>query len=237
MPEAIIPDGCVELVLNLADPFIRHSASGASHVQPLRLIAGQITRAISIEASGRIDLWGIRFHPWSAAAFLGVSGAELRDNIVSLDEGALGVERLLAPVLDQRAETAQLLVALLTQRAQRLRAADGVLPRLFSFIAAASEPMSVRGLALAAGLSTRRVQTLFRDGVGLSPKQVLRITRLQRAFGMRRADASLTWGAIAARAGYFDQAHLIHDSRDIAGCTPDVLLGHASGLTDSFLTG
>ena len=70
-PEPIVPDGCVELVLNLADPFIRHTAPGASHVQPLRLITGQITRAVTIAPSGRSDLWGIRFHPWAAASFLG----------------------------------------------------------------------------------------------------------------------------------------------------------------------
>src|SRR5262245_50977110 len=84
--EPIIPDGCVELVLNLGDRFVRHVADERPHRQPARLVAGQITRAVHIEPSGRVDLWGIRFHPWSAAAFLGVSGEELRDRFLSVDE-------------------------------------------------------------------------------------------------------------------------------------------------------
>src|SRR5215211_8266437 len=80
-PAPIVPDGCVELVLNLGDPFIRHTSGAAPYHQPLALVAGQISRAITIAPAGRIDLWGIRFHPWSAAAFLGTSGDELRDSI------------------------------------------------------------------------------------------------------------------------------------------------------------
>jgi AraC-like DNA-binding protein len=64
---------------------------------------------------------------------------------------------------------------------------------------------------------------------------LLRITRYQRALSLRRQNARLSWSAIAVRAGYFDQAHLIHESRDIAGCTPNVLLGSDGGLTDVFL--
>ena len=112
------------------------------------------------------------------------------------------------------------------------RAVDGRLPRLMALIGARNEELTVRGLARHAGLSARRVEMLFRDDVGLSPKQTLRISRFQRALALRRAGPSLTWGAIAVRAGYHDQAHLIHDSRDITGCTPGALFGE---LTAAFL--
>src|SRR5215217_5419008 len=102
--EPIIPDGCAEIVLNLADPFVRHTSPGASHRQPRRLIAGQITRALSLEPSGRIDLWGIRFHPWCAASFLGVSASELRDQVVALVDVAHSLDRELSDVVDARGE-------------------------------------------------------------------------------------------------------------------------------------
>ena len=96
-PEPIIPDGCAELVLNVGDPFVRHSVDG-SHGQPLRLVAGQITRAVTIRPSGVIDLWGVRFHPWGAAPFLRFSGAEMRDRLTSLDDVAGPLARELSDI-------------------------------------------------------------------------------------------------------------------------------------------
>src|SRR4029077_4175215 len=90
--EPIVPDGCVEMVLNMGAPFVRHLPDGSSHFQPRRLVAGQISRAVSIAPSGTIDLWGVRFHPWSAASFLGVSAGELRDQFLAVADASSALE-------------------------------------------------------------------------------------------------------------------------------------------------
>ena len=235
--EPIIPDGCAELVLNLGDAFVRHSLGG-SHHQPLRLVAGQITRAVTVRPSGVIDLWGVRFHPWGAAPFLGFSGAELQDCLTSLDDVAAPLERELSMLGDARTESTQLeaICERLTSRLRTARASDSRVPALVALIDSVREPFTVRGLARHAGLGVRRVQALFRDDVGLSPKQLLRIHRYQRALATYRAEPRLTWGAVATRAGYHDQAHLNHDSRDIAGLTPAELMESPSEFTESFLS-
>ena len=235
--EPIVPDGCVELVLNLADPFIRHVASEGSHRQPRRLVAGQITRAITVGPSGRMDLWGIRFHPWSAAAFFAVSGDELRDRFLALDEAPGSLDRDLADLEALRDDDARYaaIISALTKQAKRVAPVDGMLPRLVNLVEQRHETMSVAHLARHVGLSTRRVQLWFRDSVGLSPKQLLRIARFQRALAIARARPTLSWSTVAAHAGYYDQAHLIHESNEIVGCTPAVLLGRDSTLTDAFL--
>ena len=235
--EPIVPDGCVEVVLNVGDPFIRHVADEGSHRQPRRLVAGQITRAITVGPSGGMDLWGIRFHPWSAAVFFGVSGDELRDRFLALDIVHGSLDRDLGDLEalhDDDARYDAILLAL-TKQAKRVAAVDGVLPKLVNLVEQHNETMSVAGLARHVGLSTRRVQLWFRDNVGLSPKQLLRIARFQRALALARAHPTLSWSTVAARAGYYDQAHLIHESNDIVGCTPAVLLGRDSTLTDAFL--
>jgi AraC-like DNA-binding protein len=236
-PEPIIPDGCAELVLNLGDAFVRHSLDG-SHHQPLRLVAGQITRAVTVQPSGAIDLWGVRFHPWGAAPFLGFSGAELQDCLTSLDDVAAPLERELSMLGDAQAESTQLetICARLTSQLRSARVADSRLRPLIAIIDSMREPFTVRGLARHAGLGVRRVQALFRDEVGLSPKQLHRIYRYQRALAIHRAEPCLTWSAIASRAGYHDQAHLNHDSRDIAGLTPAELMGAPSEFTEAFLS-
>jgi AraC-like DNA-binding protein len=64
---------------------------------------------------------------------------------------------------------------------------------------------------------------------------LLRITRFQRALAVARADETLSWSAIAARAGFFDQAHLTHEFKRFAACTPAEYLGRDRSLTDLFL--
>jgi hypothetical protein len=42
---------------------------------------------------------------------------------------------------------------------------------------------------------------------------------------------------VAHLAGFYDHAHLIHDSNDIAGCTPAELVRRDASLTEAFLSG
>jgi AraC-like DNA-binding protein len=238
-PDPIIPDGCAEIVVNVGDPFIRHGPEGSSERQPLRLIAGQITRALTLGPSGQIDIWGIRFHPWCAASFLGVSASELRDQVVSLDAVTRALHDAFESVADQRTESTaeQSVIDALTRRARNVKRPDSHVPRLVALASASSETTSVSRLAREAGVSTRRIQMLFRDHVGLSPKQLLRVTRFQRALRLARTRPTLSWGHIAQLAGFYDQAHLIHDSNDIAGYTPKELVRRDAPLTEVFLDG
>jgi methylphosphotriester-DNA--protein-cysteine methyltransferase len=234
--EPIVPDGCVEVVINVADAFVRHEPGVDSYRQPLRIIAGQISHAITIEPFGRVDLWGIRFHPWSAASFLGVSASELRDRIEPLNASPI-VDRLLAPVADASTddERRACVVAALTDRARQVKPPADTLARLATFAARATEDLSVRGLAARAGVGTRRVQQIFADQVGLSPNTLMRITRFQRALAHARARPGTSWGRVAAEAGYYDHAHFVHDCHQFGGCAPSEFARNDTGLTEAFL--
>jgi AraC-like DNA-binding protein len=58
--------------------------------------------------------------------------------------------------------------------------------------------------------------------VGVSPKQFARIVRFQRALRVAKHGAS--WSTVATEAGYYDQAHLIAEFRELAGTTPAAFL-------------
>jgi AraC-like DNA-binding protein len=237
-PEPIVPDGCVEIVLNLADPFVRHTGAGDSHTQPRRLLAGQLTSAITIAPSGAVDLWGIRFHPWAAASFLGVAGSDLRDRMLSLDQASPSLDAALEQAWDAGtdARRCDALIAGLIAHAGTVQPLDPMLPSLVSWIERQRSPLSVRQLARRAGLGTRRIQAIFAHRVGMSPKMLMRLGRFQRALGIARERADLPWSAVAVEAGYYDQSHLIRDCQEIAGCAPSALVAKDPGLTETFLT-
>jgi AraC-like DNA-binding protein len=234
----VIPDGCAEIVVNVGDPFVRHTSANSSHVQAQRLVAGQLTRAITLEATGRIDIWGIRFHTWCASAFTDVPASELRDCDVSLGDIDRSFDDALARVGDTATENdaERMLVDALSTRAACTPSPAAMVPRLVSFAARGTETANVRRISRDAGVSTRHLQTVFRDHVGLTPKQLLRVTRFQRALRIARAEPTLSWGRVAHLAGFYDHAHLIHDANAIAGCTPNRLVARDAGLTEAFLS-
>jgi len=235
--EPIIPDGCAEIVVNVGDPFVRHTSPSKSHQQAQRLLAGQLTRAITLEPTGRIDIWGIRLHPWCASTFTNVPASELRDSDVSLGDIDRSLDDALARVGDAASEddAERRLVDALLHRAARTVPPAASVPRLVSFAARGSETANVRQISREAGVSTRQLQSVFRDHVGLTPKQLLRVTRFQRALRIARGEPRLSWGRVAHLAGFYDHAHLIHDSNDIAGCTPSELVARDANLTEAFL--
>ncbi|GAA2477657.1 helix-turn-helix domain-containing protein [Streptomyces thermolineatus] len=94
--------------------------------------------------------------------------------------------------------------------------------------------MPIRRLAGTTGYSLRRLETLFRRQVGLTPKQAAQVLRLRRVLQMYEREPGLGGAEIAARCGFFDQAHLDHTFRAMVGCSPRRFFAHrsASGSTE-----
>jgi len=68
--------------------------------------------------------------------------------------------------------------------------------------------------------SRRQMRRLFQSIVGLNPHTVLRIERFHQALKLASASKPPPWADIAARCGYYDQAHMITDFKDFAGAPP-----------------
>ncbi len=92
VPEPIVPDGCVELVLNLAGRFVQVDAGGT--LQPRELLVGQMTRPTVASPSGAVDLIGIRFWPGRAGAVLRTPMWELQDHLIDASCVLPGLEGL-----------------------------------------------------------------------------------------------------------------------------------------------
>ncbi|MFD5617575.1 helix-turn-helix domain-containing protein [Streptomyces yangpuensis] len=79
--------------------------------------------------------------------------------------------------------------------------------------------LSAEELAAATGRGSRRLQVLFGEQIGLPPQTVSRILRFQRALTLP-SGACRSLADRATLCGYYDQAHMSRDFRDLAGLTP-----------------
>lgn len=169
----------------------------------------------------------VRLQPGMQRVVAGAAPAALTGRVVAIEDlwgaeaGTRLRERLV--VAADSDEAAALLQAAVVERARTSREARVASPRL----AFAIERMQVEGVADAArttGISERQLRREFHDTLGLSPKVVARLERFARALRAAQSAATPAWAAIAADAGYYDQAHLIAEFRAIAGVAPNALL-------------
>lgn len=175
-------------------------------------------------ASGRCVAVGARLRPGRAGGLLRASGGELRDEVARLDElcgravAGVGEPAAAGP----RAAIVALERALLALRV-RAAAPDPLVDEAMRLIGLSRGRLAVEGLARRAGTTVRQLQRRFRDGVGLSPKRVCRIARVEHAAGLLAAPGRVDHGDVVDACGFYDQAHLIRELRALAGVTPGAL--------------
>lgn len=243
-PEAasqrVLPDGCVEIVINLAAPFLRFDADGRSERQPSVLLVGPTTRHMSIAPTGAIRLIGVRFMPGGALPFLSVPPREVRDAAPSLDDVARPFR---ADVIEQLAaapwgtESAILDEALGRQLSRARRSTDRRVQLAVLATFAAERPLRVDALMSVTGLGARQIERAFRDAVGFGPKTLCRLARFQRVVrAIERRDRP-GWAALAAQFAYADQSHLAREFRELAGTTLTAYVGEMHPMSDHFHLG
>ena len=79
---------------------------------------------------------------------------------------------------------------------------------------------SVEQLVQRWGIDKRRLQRLFSEYVGVSPKWVINRYRLHEVVERLAEGGAVDWAQLALDLGYFDQAHFIRDFRKLVGRPP-----------------
>lgn len=220
----IVPTGSVELVIDLREDkiplFDLHSQAQQGSTGGTRICGVHSTGFIFIKGQ-KCSVMGVHFKPGGNAALLPLPAGELHNQIISLEEFWQEEAKELRDHLRSHTTTEARFRTLEQFLLRKMRlwnhhpAIDYALRR---FERLPSSPVSK--VTHQIGLSTRHFNQLFRDCVGLTPKLYCRVLRLQRVLCLLEGRTQIDWLTIAFTCGYFDQAHLIHDFRTFAGCTP-----------------
>lgn len=233
-PERILPDGCVELILNFGARFLQHT-NGDRVLQPRHFFVGQMTGPILISPAGRVELLGVRFHPGGTSAFLRMPMNEVTDRVAELGSLSSELERELLRTSEDLASLPEKTAAVESVLMSRVLANPTIASsmQLAARIVNSAGLISVDQLAVDAGISSRQLERRFMREIGIGPKLLSRILRFQQVFrAVERSDVA--WASIAVECGYYDQAHLIRDFNQFAQQTPSVLFAGQTALTESF---
>ncbi|MBE4750335.1 AraC family transcriptional regulator [Corallococcus sp. ZKHCc1 1396] len=208
-PHRVMPDGCLDILVDLSDG-VRPRAVGAMRT------------AAVVSLTYPTSILAVRFRPGGARPFLGLPVQALTDAQVALEDlwpksAREGWERL-AEAGGLRARFA-LLERLLLERLPA-RAEDPGVAHAVALIEAARGRVAVRSLEQVMGVGARQVERRFLATVGLSPKVLCRIERLQHALALLQGPRAVEGAELALAAGYYDQAHQVREFRALAGLTP-----------------
>jgi AraC-like DNA-binding protein len=210
--QRIAPDGCPELILDIASPYEEQGPDGVFRLQPRALFAGQMTAPLALRPVGPVELVAVRFEPDGARDWLGRSTHLAVDQRLDMTGRLAGVT---APAGDPQGQVA-VMVALL--EAERVRNTWSIDPEVRAGIdaAQAERPPVSRSPA-----EQRALQRRFRDRVGVSLREFRSILRFRRVFDHihdPEADA-VSWLEAGLAAGYFDQPQMARDFQRYLGCT------------------
>lgn len=206
-PRRILPDGCIDIIVDLA-------SGGDARV------VGAMTRAAVLKSIEPVRAVAVRFRPVGAVPFLRAPAHELTDRMVDRADLALGwlePGRLLA--FSDLGDAARYLERVLLGR---LAAAPPPHPIVdhAARVLFRPDPPAIAALQREVGWTRQHLARMFQHHIGVAPKLLGRVARMQLAVAelVRRPQASLA--DLALRAGYFDQAHMALDFRDLVGVTP-----------------
>lgn len=214
--ERALPTGGMQILVNLhADELASYRADRVDRVAGAAL-QGASARPALIDTAHQRAIAGVAFRPGGAYPFFEAPPSATADLLVGLGDlwGHAGPglrERLLAA--PSPAAALDTLGAVLLGRLARPLEAD---PGLAFAARALARGVSVREVSERLGTTRQSFARRFGERVGLTPKRYARVRRFQRLLVASSGD----WAARAAEAGYYDQAHMIHEFHELAGISP-----------------
>ncbi len=223
--DRIMPCGNCGMILNLRENQCRvydrenpsqcRTSSGIS-------VVGPGTEYFVIDTAEQYSVVGVEFRPGGAFSILGPP-EELHGRHVSLEDiwGAEAAD-LRIQVLEAATPEKMFCVlerAFLARVGPEVEVHPAVRFALGRFHAAPAGD-TVAEVKNAIGLSPRRFVQVFREQVGLNPKLYCRVRRFRQVLAAIGAGRPVEWSRVAMDAGYFDQAHFIHDFKAFSGVSP-----------------
>jgi AraC-like DNA-binding protein len=228
--ELSLPAGTINLYVNLDRDEMRLYPldGGPPVVCGGAAVRGPSSQPVLVDPADQRRVMWVSFRVGGAYPFVAADAAALRNNLVDLADlwgrdGAGFRDRLLtastpARMLDE-------LEAALLARARRPLEHDAAVTAAAS---ALHRGASVAAAADRLGWTPRRLGRAFTTHVGLAPKRFARVRRFQRLLRVA-TQARPDWARLAAETGYHDQAHLIHEFRELSGLTPGAYRPRSTG--------
>lgn len=222
----MVPHARVELIIHLNDLHCELTNPHGWVQTPDYMMIGLLTKPMPVRFIGRVEVFAIRFKPDALYNIFGVPASEFSERF---EDMALVLPKDFQDFCHRMKEEKSMnrlvskaenyLLKCLSQNNYR-----------FSYVNKAAElirrsaAMKIENITDQVFISERQLERGFKEKVGISPKQYMRISRINKALKLLMQHKKYDLTSIAYHCGYFDQAHFIKDFKNITGQSPSIFM-------------
>ncbi len=228
--QRIIPDGTIEMAFILGGDIKRYTSEDEFIIQPRAMVLGQTIEPFYIEPTGYVNTFAIRFYPYGFANFVAMPIKNLanKETPIELLFGEKNGKELEQKIIEatNSSERIEIIENFLLDKLNEKTTIDNIVKTTIDALLATKGSASISTI-LKEDLSKRRqLERNFIKQIGISPKQLGKVIRLQTALKMLLNKKSKNLTDIAYESEYFDQAHFIKDFKEFTGINPKEFLGN-----------
>ncbi|MBU2905825.1 helix-turn-helix domain-containing protein [Arenibacter algicola] len=228
--QRIVPDGCIEMAFILGDDIKRYTSENEFILQPRAMVLGQTIEPFYIEPTGFVKTFAVRFYPYGFANFVSepiskLANKETPINQLFVLENADELEQKIINA-NNTEERISIIEKFLLDKLNDEKTINKIVINTVDSLLLSNGSASINSI-LKDDLSKRRqLERNFKRQIGISPKQLGKVIRLQTALKMLLDQKSENLTDIAYESEYFDQAHFIKDFKEFTGINPKEFIKH-----------
>lgn len=228
--QRIIPDGTIEMAFILGDDIKRYTSENEFIIQPRAMVLGQTIEPFYIEPTGYVNTFAIRFYPYGFANFVDIPIKNLANKETPIEflfgeKTANELEQKIIQATNS-SERIEIIEKFLLDKLNDKNTIDIIVKTTIDALLATNGSASISTI-LKENLSKRRqLERKFIKQIGVSPKQLGKVIRLQTALKLLLNKKSENLTDIAYESEYYDQAHFIKDFKEFTGINPKEFLGN-----------
>ncbi|MFN3754012.1 DUF6597 domain-containing transcriptional factor [Flavobacterium sp.] len=235
--QRIVPDGCMEMIFHHGDLYKQYIKGDNYIIQPKCFVFGQITKPLYIEPTGETNIFAIRFQADGFTPFAPIPISNMENRAVPLEElfGEAGMI-LQHKILEVTTTEEQIQIAedFLLNALKNAKQIDKTIKDSVAMMLELKGQLSIDELSESMKINRRMLERKFASVIGVSPKQLAKIVRLQTTLKMVLKNDFKSFTEIALDNHYYDQAHFIKEFREFTGVSPKEFYAENLKLSNLF---
>lgn len=243
---SMAPPGYAKLAIVLqANQILARKSGGQARTFPPITFVGQVTHFIPFSWYGRLKVFFVIFRPCGAYPLIGIPQKEFKNLPVNFcDVMDASVNNLVDQLKSQsNPEVLKVItdrfflrkISVSSNKQENIKLKSLKLAQAVKKMQSEhSANTSIKEICRQTGYSLRTFERHMKRIVGITPKQLERILRYNRAIQfISKSSSPLNWSGIAYHLGYYDQTHFIKEFKHFNGQTPsEYIQGNSHFLSD-----
>jgi AraC-like DNA-binding protein len=238
--QRVLPDGGMEMIFHYGDLYQQYFEDGTCIVQPRSFVFGQISTYLEIAPTGTTGLVAARFLPDGLIPFLDIPLSSLENKAVAIkdvfgEKGKWLEEKVIAATTNPG--RIKWIEAFLLSSLADTQTINPIAKKCVEIIFQTQGQLGMAELAGRMKVNRRNMERKFVSAIGMSPKQLSKVIRLQTTLKMLEQKNFSSLTSLAYENGYYDQSHFIKDFKEFTGMSPKLFFSETLKLSALFALG